>query len=841
MTKRHLLFLRYWRRQKLIIKLFLVTIIVFLFLFLTTLTIFSWYAKDLPSLGKIQRNSGFSTVFFDREGKIIYQMYKDQNRIPVSLKDIPADLKNATVAIEDKNFYRHQGFAVSGLLRAVFNIVFRGQLQGGSTLTQQLVKNTLLSSERTLSRKIKEFILSIEIERRYTKDQILEMYLNEAPYGGTFWGVEAAARGYFGKSVKDLTLAECAFLAGLPQRPSYYSPFIGKNKAYLYRTKDVLRRMREDGYIKKSQEENAYKEVEKMEFKAPKISFSAPHFIFYVRDQIVEMFGEKALDQGWQIKTTLSLDIQKKAEEIVKEEIKKLVSLNVTNGGVIVLDTQTAEILAMVGSVDYNNEKFGKYNVTLAYRQPGSALKPITYAVAFEKGYTPATVIMDLPTVFPSQGGQDYKPENYDGKYRGPVQLRFALGNSLNIPAVKLLAMIGIREFLNKAYLMGLDSLAPTPKNLSRFGLSLTLGGGETRLIDLTSAFSIFGRGGTKIKPIAILEIRDRKGKIIYQKEKQKEKQVISQEVAFLISHILSDNNARKMVFGSQSLLQIPGKTVAVKTGTTDDKRDNWTIGYTVSATVGVWVGNNDNSPMSPKIASGLSGAASIWNQIFRYLFQKGFRDGIIEKPEKVIAQEIDAFLGGLPKEGFPKRAEYFIKGTEPKTVSPFYKKLKISKTSGKLANELEIKLGDYEEKEYIVITEEDPVSSDGINRWQQAIDEWRLKQEDERFKYPTETSEIKSEEVIIQIKEPSDNAKLETNTFNLRVKILSIYPLKNIEIFIGDTLIKRYQEDKKEIEEIITLSNGVYEIKIKAENEKGKTAETKIKVNLLGPSPTQE
>ncbi len=851
MLKRRQKIQRRYLRQKIFAYFLLLALIGVLFAFLFSIVVFAWFSKDLPSPGKIQRESGFSTVFYDREDKVIYEMYKDKNRIPIKLSETPDYLKKATVAIEDKDFYRHGGFSFYGIMRALLNIVLKRSLQGGSTLTQQLIKNVLLTPERSLTRKIKEFILAAEVERRYHKDQILEMYLNEAPYGGTFWGVESAAKGYFDKSANELTLVESAFLAGLPQRPSYYSPFIGKNDGYIQRTSDVLRRMREDKYITNEQEKKASKEILKMKFSAPKLAINAPHFVFYVREQIINLLGEKALDQGLKIKTTLSLKVQKMAEKIVKEEINKLKGLNATNGAVVVLDSQTAEILAMVGSVDYNNEKFGKYNTTLALRQPGSAIKPITYAAAFEKGYTPSTVVMDLKTVFPNQGGKDYIPENYDGKFRGPTQLRFALGNSINIVSVKLLAMVGIRDFLQKAYDMGLSTFQPTQENLNRFGLSITLGGGETRLLDLTSAFSVLARAGIKKNYSSILEIKDYQNKLIYKSEKSTEKRVISSEVSFLISHILSDNNARADIFGSRSYLNISGKTVAAKTGTTNDKRDNWALGYTKGVTVGVWVGNNDNSPMNPKIASGVTGASPIWHRLMSSLLgttrdlslQKKYPDGIPDKPDKVLALEVDAYLGGLPKEGYPKRSEYFISGTESKDVSPFYKKLKISKNTGQLANDIEIKSGEYEEKDYIVISEDDPVSTDGINRWQAAIDEWRKSQTDEKFKFPTEISDIKKEDVIVQIKEPSDKLKIDSNSFTLKAKIISLDEIKKVDVYVNSDIISTYNEDKKSIEEPLQLSDGVYEIKVRAENNKGKAGESSIKIGINKPwdylSPT--
>jgi 1A family penicillin-binding protein len=734
-----------YQQQRLILKLMFIIIILFILGFIFSLGLFAWYAKDLPSPGKLSVSSGNSTVFYDRDGKILYEMYKDKNRVPVSFSEISDYLKKATVSIEDKNFYKHQGISETGIIRAFLSIIFRRRLEGGSTITQQLIKNVLLSSERTFSRKIKEMILALEVERRYSKDQILEMYLNEAPYGGSLWGVASASMAYFGKQPKDLDLVESAILAGLPQSPTYYSPFIGKNDAWRSRAKDVLRRMREDGYISKTEEDAALKKLASIKFNTPKITIRAPHFVFYVKDQIEKEFGPKILDTGVKIKTTLSLDIQEKAEKIVKEEIEKLKGYNATNASAVVLDVKTGDILAMVGAYDFNDEKFGKFNVaTQGLRQPGSAIKPITYALAFEKGYTPASVLMDVKTVFPNQGGKDYIPENYDGKFRGPVQLRFALGNSINVPAVKLLAMVGIHPFLQKAYEMGLTSFAPTEANLARFGLSITLGGGETNLLDLTSVFSVFARGGLKKDYRNILEITDFKGKKIYQSDASPEKQVLSKEVSFLISHILSDNNARVEVFGPNSFLKIPGKTVAVKTGTTDDKRDNWTIGYTKSVAVGVWVGNNDNTPMNPKIASGVTGASPIWHYLMSEILKK-YPDGIIDKPDKVKALQIDAFLGGLPKDGYPTRAEYFIEGTEPKEVSPFYKRV-----------------GD---KDYVVIKETDPVSTDGVNRWQQGIDDWVKSQSDEKYHPPEITPTVTSE--------PTKQENQPTNTPSLSPTVL--------------------------------------------------------------------
>ncbi len=827
---------RKYLKHKLLVYSLIFLIAFIIFGFILSFIIFVWYAKDLPSPRKLSQITGYSTIFYDREGKVIYEMYKDKNRVPVAINNISRYLKEATIAIEDKNFYKHKGISETGILRAGLSVIFRGRIQGGSTITQQLIKNVLLDSRRTLPRKIKEWMLAYLVEKKYTKEQILEMYLNEAPYGGSFWGVGAAAMGYFDKQAKDLDLVETAILAGLPQSPSFYSPYIGKKNAWKERTKDVLRRMREDKYITKDQEKQALKKIDSVKFSPPKMAINAGHFIFYVKDQIEKEYGSKILEQGLKIKTSLSLEVQKSVEKIVKEEVEKLKGYDVGNGAVIVLDSKTNEILAMVGSYDFNNEKYGKFNASLGLRQPGSAIKPITYALAFEKGYTPSTVIMDLATVFPRQGEKDYIPENYDRKFRGPIQLRFALGNSINIPAVKLLAMVGIRDFLQKATDMGLDTLAPTEENLKRFGLSITLGGGEVSLLDLTSAFSIFARGGIKKDCQSIKEIKDYKDKILYKAKESREKRVLSPEVSFLISHILSDNNARLEVFGPRSYLNIPGKTVAAKTGTTNDKRDNWVVGYTKGVTVGVWVGNNDNRPMNPKITSGATGASPIWYRIMTDLLKK-YPDGIIDKPERVKAVTIDAYLGGLSKEGYPTRVEYFIEGTEPKDISTFYKKLKISKTTGKLANEVEIKTGNFEEKEFIVISENDPISTDGKNRWQEAIDAWARDQKEEQYHPPTEVSDFSSEAVVVSIKSPSDKTTITEKNIVIKAKIISIYPLKSVKVYLNDSEIKTYNEDKKELEEPINdLADGVYQLKITAVNEKEKTGESVIKFGVNKP-----
>ena len=834
---RRLRYRQRYTKQKLLVYGLMFATVAIVVGFVFSFALFAWYAKDLPSPTKLSQVSDYSTVFLDRNGKVLYDMYKDKNRIPATFDELPKYLREATISIEDKDFYKHGAISQTGMIRAVLNMLLGRGLQSGSTITQQLIKNVLLSSRQTISRKIQELILSYEAERKYTKDQILVMYLNEAPYGGSYWGVKTAAKAYFGKEVKDLNLVECAILAGLPQSPSTYSPFIGKKDAWRGRTKDVLRRMREDGYITPDQEKKALDDLGKMSFTAPKMAIEAPHFVFYVKDLIDNQYGPKLIDQGVKIKTTLDLDVQTTVEQIVKDEIEKLKGYNATNGAVVVLDSKTGDILAMVGSYDYNDPKYGKFNAALGLRQPGSAIKPITYSVAFEKGYTPATVLMDVKTEFSSglNGDKPYVPVNYEGTFLGPMQVRFALGNSENIPAVKMLAMVGIRDFLQKAYDMGLTQFAPTDANMNRLGLSVTLGGGETTLLDLTSAFSVFADAGKKTDVNAISEIDDFKGQTVYKEVRVKDKQVLSPEIAFLISHILSDNNARLKVFGPNSYLNIPGKTVAVKTGTTDDKRDNWAVGYTKSITVGVWVGNNDNSPMNPKIASGETGASPIFYQVMRALLKK-YQDGIPDKPDDVKAMIIDAYLGGLPKDGYPTRSEYFIDGTQPKDVSPFYKTLKIAKADGKLANDVEIKNGDYDSKDFIVFTENDPVSADGRNRWQEGIDAWVKDQGDPKYHPPTEVSNASSSDVVVSIKNPMGQTTVNDNNVEVKATITSLNSLKNVKININGNTVKSIDGDNKSIDEVVNLTDGTYQLQVVATDQNNNQGESTIQFGVNQP-----
>lgn len=780
--------------------------IVFLFFILPLM------AFNLPSPDKIVRSEGFSTKILDRNGKALYDIYEEKRRTPIKLEDAPLYLRQATIAIEDKNFYKHGGFDPFGMLRGFLRIFISGRAQGGSTLTQQLVKNVLLTSDRTLIRKIKEFVLAIQIERKYTKDQILQMYLNEAPYGGTAWGVESAAETYFGKNVRDLDLIESAIIAGLPQSPSRYSPYSSTPKAYVGRTEAVLRRMREDGYITKDQEEEVAGKLENVEFQPRGSDFKAPHFVQYVQEILEERYGQSAVENGGlKVTTTLDLDLQEVAQGIVAEEIAKVEGQHITNGAAVVLNPETGEILSMVGSKNFSDENYdGQVNVTTSLRQPGSSFKPFTYGAAFKKGYTPSTLIMDVPTTFPGGVGQpDYEPVNYDGKYRGPVQMRYALGNSLNIPAVKTLAMTGIKDVLETATDLGITTLPPTNETLRRVGLSLTLGGGEVRLIDMASAYSPFVNKGFKATPLAILKVEDINGKVLEENEPKKGKRAISEEIAYLISSILSDNSARKEVFGTNSLLNIAN--VMVKTGTTNDRRDNWTIGGNNLAMVGVWVGNNDNSPML-NVASGVSGASPIWRRIVQEAM-RGKTITAFEKPEGVVTGEVDMVSGYAAHDGFPSRSEFFVRGTEPgEDKTHVY--LKVCKSDGKLANPSDVAAGNYDRKEYFVFKEEDPTAGiGGQNRWQEGILNWINGQSDARYRPPTDYCGT-SNPVNVEFTNPGDQTSNHPQSFTATFTANSNSDITSASLKVNGVQKCNYNSGANSYScNVGPLENGVYKL----------------------------
>lgn len=632
---------------------------------------FSFYffiLRGLPSPKElVRRDQEVSTKIYDRNGVLLYKIYKDKNRTIVPLTDIPVNVRMATLAAEDAEFYSHPGFSIKGILRAAMEDIRSGSLQGGSTITQQLVKNTLLSPEKTLLRKVKEIVLSVEVEATFSKDQILEMYLNEVSYGGTAYGIQEASESYFGKSVKDLSLAESAFLAGLPKSPTFYSPF-GQNPNLAFdRQKEVLKLMHINKYISQDQEESAVKE--KISFVPNRTEIKAPHFVMYIRQILVDKYGEDMVEKGGlEVTTSLDYSIQETAEKIVKNEVDKLSGLHVGNGAALVLNPQTGEILAMVGSKDYFNIKNdGNVNVLTSLRQPGSSIKLINYAYALGHGYTAASIIDDSPIKYIIPGSPPYSPQNYDGQFKGNVTLRSALAQSRNIPAVKILASYGVDKMIALAQKMGITTWTDT----SKYGLSLTLGGGAVKATELVKAYATVANYGERPELFPILSVKDYKGQVLENDSPLSREKVLDPRVAFTLIDILKDNIARAPEFGLYSSLVIKDHPeVAVKTGTSNDLRDNWTVGFNQNYLVLAWVGNNDNSPMN-RIASGITGAAPIWNQIMSAILN-GQVSIDWKVPDNMSKVNICSITGTLPCNSCPTRQEWFLDETKPnKSCSP--------------------------------------------------------------------------------------------------------------------------------------------------------------------------
>lgn len=606
-----------------------------------------------------------STKLLDRNGKLLYEVYADQRRTPVELKSLPKYVWQATLAAEDRDFYKHSGFSVRGITRAFISTFFKRNLQGGSTITQQLVKNALLEPDRTIRRKVREFILSAAVETFYKKDQILEFYLNQVPYGGTAYGIESAASTYFGKHAADLTLPEAALLAGLPQAPSFYSP-LSRPELAKQRQEYVLEQMLDSKFIDNSQ----YLISKDQELKySPPPSLQAPHFSLWVKDYLVQKYGLSKVEQdGLVVTTTLDLNLQNFAQAAMATEVGRLKAAQVGNGAVLVTQPKTGQILAMVGSKDYfDTASDGNVNVTLSHRQPGSAIKPINYALAIEHHIlTASSVLADKPTCFLIPDQKDYCPVNYDGQWHGPTQVRFALANSFNIPAVKALVLNGLENFVASSSAFGLTTF----KDAKNYGPSITLGGGEVTMLDLATAYGVLANTGQRVPLNPILKVTDQSGKVLEETPKlPSNTRVISPGTAYIISHLLLDNGARSAAFGSSSYLVVRNHPeVSVKTGTTNDRRDNWTIGYNPDVLVAVWVGNNDNTPMSA-VASGVTGASPIWNKVISYALKDTSPHWPIQPPDVIGA--LVCSLSGLKAPDSPPadcgpRYEYFLKGTIP-------------------------------------------------------------------------------------------------------------------------------------------------------------------------------
>lgn len=650
---------RHLRRLKRSLLLRDIGIIIAAGFFLVSGAVLLWASTlRIPDLNSFsERRVTQSAKIYDRTGEILlYDLGGDAKRTIVDDSAISRNIKNAAVAIEDAEFYEHRGIKPTAILRAVLaNVLIKlnlsgGYTQGGSTITQQVVKNSILTTEKSISRKLKEWVLALKIERILSKEQILNIYLNESPYGGTLYGIEEASLAFFGKHAADLSVAEAAYLAAIPQAPTYYSPY-GNHRDRLEARKNlVLDKMLENGFVTREEFDSAKTETV-IFLPQGDTSIKAPHFVFFVREYLESKYGDQAIQtEGLKVITTLDFPLQARAEELAKQYADdNQKNFNASNLALTAVDPKTGQILVMVGSRDYFSETIdGNFNAALGFRQPGSAFKPFVYATAFGKGYTPDTVVFDLKTQFSTSCGPNdfskespcFSPDNYDEVFRGPISLRNALAQSINIPAVKTLYLAGITDSIRTARDMGISTL----EGADRYGLTLVLGGGEVTLLDITSAYGTFANDGIRNPYVSVLKIENAEG-IILEEYRPTSRQAILPNVARLISDVLSDNDARAPAFGERSALYIPGRDIAVKTGTTNDYRDAWIVGYTPSLAVGAWAGNNDNSQMEKKVAGFI--VAPFWNAFMSEALQK-FPEESFPEPDTTDVRSVRPILRGL-------------------------------------------------------------------------------------------------------------------------------------------------------------------------------------------------
>ncbi len=743
-----------------------------------------------------ERKIESSTKIYDRTGTILlYDVHQGIKRTVIPYEDMGVNIKNATVAIEDSEFYQHNGIRLTSIIRGTIWAKLTGKkVTGGSTITQQLIKNTLLTADVTLTRKIKEWILAIKLEQVMSKEDILALYLNEAPYGGNIYGIEEASKAFFGKEPYNLTLAESAYLAAIPNGPTYYSPY-GKNKDKLDERKNlVLKRMLDLKFINKDDYNNAV--AEKVAFlPAQPMHIAAPHFVFFIKQYLEDKYGEDMLDNGGlKVITTLDYGLEQKAEASALLHAKdNEKNWNGKNAAVVVIDPKTGQILSMVGSRDYFDKTIdGNFNVATASRQPGSSFKPIVYAEAFKKGYTADTVLFDVKTEFnascsptgkPLPGHENancYMPDDYDNNYRGPMALKDALAQSINIVAVKLLYLVGVPDALKMAHDLGISTL----NDPTRYGLSLVIGGGETTLLDMTSVYSVFANDGIRNPYQGILSVEDSSGNVL-ESYQNKSYQVLDPNIPRILDDILSDNKARTPTFGANSALVIPGHEVAVKTGTTNDNRDAWTIGYTPSVAVGVWVGNNDNTPMKK---GGAALAGPIWNDVMTAALANLPIESF-DKPDP-IDQSIPAIL-----RGFWQGGDTFVTDSVGGGLATEYTPASTRKETS-ITNVHSI-LYWINKDNPLGPRPADPTSDSQFTNWEYGVQNW-WENNKSKYKIVTENDKPTAYDNIHTItSKPSfeitgiDNAVYKKDqNITITINPKSQSPIKKIDVFINDTYL---------------------------------------------------
>jgi 1A family penicillin-binding protein len=789
--------------------------------------LFIWFSKDLPRKGKIiNRKSSESTVIMDRNGNSLYNVFGNERRTSIDFAEIPQDIKDATVALEDKNFYHHFGFDYRGFSRAViYRILGKPSAGGGSTITQQFVKNALLSPKQNISRKIKELILSIELEQIYSKEEILAFYLNEIPYGNNNYGIEAASNYYFNKRAKDLTLPQAAILASIPQRPTYYSPYGTHTDQLINRRNSTLKKMLDQGYITQEEYDSATKDDTLAQIQPKHEAILAPHFVMYVKEQLETEYGQDIVENGGlRVYTTLDIEKQKYAEQAIQDNTAKIQKYNGDNASLVSIDTKTGEILAMVGSIDYfNRENNGNYNATIALRQPGSSFKPIAYATAFKGKYNPAYTLFDLPTDF-----GNYSPQNFNGSFNGPVSMRTALQNSLNIPAVKTLYLAGIDKTIDTAHDIGITSL----NDRARYGLSLVLGGGEVKLVDLTNAYATFGNQGKNSPLSSILKIEDKDGKIIKENKSDKQKEVLDPQVAYEISDVLSDNNARGMVFGTNSPLHFPERTVAAKTGTTQNFMDAWTVGYTPSIAAGVWVGRNDNKPMN-NMADGVVIAAPIFHQ-YMDLALKDKENEEFARPAGIEEITVEKYSNKLPTDASKEFVkDIFTKWQIPKDHDDVNVTLRVCKSSGKIATDLTPD-DQTEIKTFTNVHSEMP----SLSNWEGVVRIW-AEEHGMGSVPPTEKCDeyTPDNEPKVSISSPPADSTLSSTTM-INVDVTSGYDIELVQFYIDNVSIGEKSAAPYSLSyDFSKLASGSHTLKVSATNKLSLTGQSSINFKVASDS----
>lgn len=805
--------------------------------------VFFYFAKDLPDLSKLANREVIeSTKIYDRTGEILlYDIYSDIKRTSISFDDISQKMIDATVSVEDDKFFAHKGISLSGIGRAILINLLSGRLsQGGSTITQQLIKNSFLTPDRTVSRKIKEVILAYEMERQYSKKEIIAAYLNTVSYGSGAYGIESAARTFFSKSAKDITLSEAALLAALPKAPSYYSPYGSHLDDLIGRRDFVLDKMASFGYITQDEKMEARKEIPK--FAASRSLIKAPHFVMYVREYLAEKYGEEFLEKaGLKVITTLDYDLQKIGEDVVKRAAKENEKkYQAKNAGLAAIDPKTGQILTMVGSRDYfdiANE--GNFNIATASRQPGSAFKPFVYALAFKKGYTPDTVLFDLPAEFnplcelgkgpvlPTiEEDKCYHPENFNDKFKGPVTLKEAISQSINIPSVKLLYLVGVSEAIKLAESMGISTL----KDRSRFGLSLVLGGGEVKLLEIVNAYGAFANDGVKNRVASILKIEDKNGRVL-EEYQQWQSQVLDPQVARLLNNILSNNELRAPAFGLDSALYIPEYNVAVKTGTSNDYHDLWTIGYSPNLAAGIWVGNNDNAPVQKKSLSSAV-AAPWWSEFMRKALERFPKENFMV-PEPIVSEKI--MLNG----------KYINEEI-----------IKIDKVSKKRATDL-TPLEDIEERKYQTVHDilywidkdnplgmkpSNPENDHQFKSWESGVMKWLSdpQRQIEGLVLNQELPPVDYDDIhtlenkpIVNIVSPISEMKITSDSsFDVVANVSGKFVIKEVNFFLEDVLLASLNHNPYKITVKAPIGmNGEQQLIVKAYDEFGNFNEAAVPI----------